>query len=396
MTSRSRVTATAPQQAQSHRVAAIIVNYQTTDDLERCLAAFDAQDLAPDALDIIVVDNASSGAGATLEKLAARTWRHRVRIIANRVNRGFAGAVNDGLAASDSDVVVFANVDVDPAPDAIRRCLEIFDEDDRCGSVQPLLVRGLRRVTDVAPDTQRAPGRAPCVSEAVIDTTGHVLTRARIVVNRGEGQPVATAPAPGLVFGVSGAFAVHRRAMLDEVAWRRADHGACGQVLTEALFAFFEDVELDWRARRFGWHARFAPEAVVYHERGGRGARRSSIVEELNWANRLLVTRACDDRAAVRQAAALLVSTSLIQLVRLTFRQPIAAMHAVRRWVQGRGEAARRGRELDARAPLSAAEVLAAWERPFSWRAWIGTWMTRRADSSAEDRADSCTESRAE
>jgi GT2 family glycosyltransferase len=165
--------------------------------------------------------------------------------------------------------------------------------------------------------------------------------------------------------------------MLDEVAWRWSRHGAAGQVLTEALFAFFEDVELDWRARRFGWTAWFTPSAVVAHERGGRGARRSTAVEVLNWANRLLVTRTCDDQRALRRAAVHYVATSVLLLARMVVRRPTAVLPALARWLRGRRTAAHRAQELDDRARLSAAEVLAQWEQPFSWRRWIRAWATR-------------------
>jgi GT2 family glycosyltransferase len=169
--------------------------------------------------------------------------------------------------------VLFCNVDVELAPDLVSRCVEALAADDRRGSVQPKLRRSVR-----APD-----GRP------VLDTTGHVLTTARLVQNRGEGRVDDGAfDVPGEVFGVSGALALHRRAMLDDVAWRRAD--GAGEVLTEDLFAYFDDVELDWRARLRGWSAWYEPRRRV-HERGGAGPRRTATVEALNWANRLLVSR---------------------------------------------------------------------------------------------------------
>ncbi|MGA0715949.1 MAG: hypothetical protein ACO3OO_11845, partial [Gemmobacter sp.] len=69
------------------------------------------------------------------------------------------------------------------------------------------------------------------------------------------------------VDGVSGAAVLHRRAMLDDVA--RHDGGRT-EWLPEDLVAYFEDVELDLRARLRGWTARYAPEAVGRPAPAGR------------------------------------------------------------------------------------------------------------------------------
>ncbi|MEX0869600.1 MAG: glycosyltransferase family 2 protein [Nitriliruptoraceae bacterium] len=348
------------------RVTVIVVNHGTTDDLPRCVAAFDAQDLGADELEIVVVDNATPGAGPTLDGLVARAWKHRVRVVANATNRGYAGAINDVLAGDTAPVVVFSNVDVDPAPDAVRRCRAVLDDQPTCGSVQPLLV-GVG-------------------TPAHIDSTGHVLTRARVVANRDEGRSAQefTRPA-GDVFGVSGAFAVHRRRMLDDVAWRGCG-SAAGQILTEDLFAFFEDVELDWRARRRGWTAWFAPDAVVGHERGGRGARRPAIVEELNWANRLLVMATCDDRGDIRRHGVSVGVTTMLSAVVLGVRHPMVLARAIIRYRRGRAGANLRRRELDERARCSAASVLDEWAVDLRWRAWLATALRARWRAGATTR----------
>lgn len=54
----------------------------------------------------IVVDNASSD--GTLDRVRERTHVH---LIANRENRGFAAAVNQGIAASDADFLLLLNPD---------------------------------------------------------------------------------------------------------------------------------------------------------------------------------------------------------------------------------------------------------------------------------------------
>jgi GT2 family glycosyltransferase len=354
------------------RAAAIVVAWQSAADLPACLDSLDAQD--HDLLEVVVVDNASTDATpAVLATEAARARRHPLRVHTNPTNRGFAGGVNAALALLDPAVavVVLVNPDTRLAPDLVRRGVAALLAEPRRGSVQPKLRR-----TVAAPD-----GRP------VLDTTGHVLTRARLLRNRGEGEvDDGRYDTPGVVFGVSGAVALHRRAMLEDVAWRRPPAG--GQVLTEDLFAYFDDVELDWRARVLGWSAWYEPAAQAWHVRGGAGPRRTPTVEALNWSNRLLVVATCDDRAALLRAGPLVLVTTLLKTVELALTCPQALLPAIRR-LRLLPAARRRRRELLTRARVPPADVVARWAAPFSWRGWVGTWwrrVTGRALGVARDR----------
>jgi GT2 family glycosyltransferase len=345
------------------RVTAIVVSWNAAAQLPGCLAALDAQD-HPD-LEVVVVDNASEDGTATVLVEAERApRRHPLRVIDNATNRGFAGAVNDGLAVSDAEAVLLCNVDITAAPDLVARCVRALEADERRGSIQPKLRREVR-----APD-----GRP------VLDTTGHVLTTARLVINRGEGAiDDGGHDVPGEIFGVSGALALHRRAMLDDVAWRRGDGRR--EYLTEDLFAYFDDVELDWRARLRGWTAWYEPAAVGTHERGGAGPRRTPAVEALNFANRLLVLATCDDRRSRRRVLPLVAATTVLKAVELAVTVPSAVLPTVRR-LGLLPAARRRRRQLHGRATVDPAEVVGRWAEPFRWGPWIATWwrrITRRA-----------------
>jgi GT2 family glycosyltransferase len=342
------------------RVAAIVVAWQSAADLPACLGSLEDQD--HDALEVVVVDNASTdGTAAVLATAATSPRRHPLQVRTNATNRGFAGGVNDALAllGPEVDVVLLVNPDTRLAPDLVRRGVAALLADPRRGSVQPKVRRAVP-----APD-----GRP------VLDTTGHVLTRARLLRNRGEGAiDDGRHDVAGPVFGVSGAVALHRRAMLADVTWRGRD--AVGQVLTEDLFAYFDDVELDWRARLLGWSAWYEPAAVAWHVRGGAGPRRTATVEALNWSNRLLVLATCDDRRALVRVAPLVGVTTLLKTAELALTCPRALLPALRR-LRLLPAARRRRRELVGRARVSPAQVVARWCEPFSWGDWVGTWWRR-------------------
>jgi N-acetylglucosaminyl-diphospho-decaprenol L-rhamnosyltransferase len=84
--------------------AAIIVTFNSETVIGPCLDALNR--MAPNVKPI-VVDNASSD--RTLERVRERTHIH---LIVNRENRGFAAAVNQGIAACDADFLLLLNPDV--------------------------------------------------------------------------------------------------------------------------------------------------------------------------------------------------------------------------------------------------------------------------------------------
>lgn len=334
-----------------------MVSWNQADQLPACLAALDAQRGV--ALDVVVVDNASRDHSTeVVAAVAATPRRHPLRLVVNASNRGFAGGVHDGLAAAPRrhDAVWLVNVDAVPAPDHLAHLVATLDADPSIGAVQGRLVR-----SDVGPD-----------GVEVLDSTGVVATRARLFRDRDEGRSATTTPrTPGEVFGVTGACSLWRSAALDDARWRD------GHVLTELLFAYFEDVELAWRLQRLGWRCWHEPAAHATHQRGGAGPRRSTKVEELNAANRLLVVAVHEEVRDLGRALPLVVATTALKLAELTLTVPKALVPTLRRLRAGWRPARRRRAELEARARVPAAEVRERWFEPFAWRPWVATWSRR-------------------
>jgi GT2 family glycosyltransferase len=339
------------------RVLAVVVSWNQASQLPACLAALDAQ--RDVALDVVVVDNASSDGSAEVVRAAAGApRRHPLHLVANTTNRGFAGGVHDGLAAAprSHDAVWLVNVDAVPAADHLASLIAALDADPSLGAVQGRLVR-----SEVGPD-----------GVEVVDSTGVVATRARLFRDRDEGRPAAVAPRPaGEVFGVTGACSLWRTVALEDARWDD------GQVVTEALFAYFEDVELAWRLQRLGWRCWHEPAAYATHQRGGAGPRRSAVVEELNAANRLLVVATHEDPRDLGGALPLVTATTALKLAELTVTVPGAVVPTLRRLRAGWRPARARHVELEARARVPAAEVRDRFFEPFAWRPWVTTWWRR-------------------
>lgn len=344
---------------QRPRVVCCVVSWNTAEHLGPALRSLVAQEDV--AVEVVCVDNASEDGSADV---AAGV--DGVRVVPNTRNRGFAGAANQGLAlarAAGAEVFCVCNPDVRAEPDFLARAVAALLADPRRAAVQGKLWR-----------LDGLPG------ERVLDTTGHLAFRTRLFRNRGEGQPDSPRhDEPGEVFGVSGALAVYRVAALDDVA-------IDGQVFDEQLFAFWEDVDLDWRLQLRGWQAWYEPAARAWHERGGSGPRRSALVEELNFANRFLVVLANDDLGALARAFPGFALTSALKAAELALTVPSAFLRAWPRLMRGLPAAWRRRKVVQANATVPPAAVVQRWFAPFGYRDWVRAWWRRiRAERAAPE-----------
>lgn len=342
------------------KVTACIVNWGTAEHLPGILRALAAQ-THPD-LEVVVVDNASADGSADL----VRRDFPDVRLLANRTNRGFAGAANQGLAravADDSGALLLCNPDARPEPEFVARAVAALTADPRRAAVQGRLWR-------FPPGTDPLADGLDPAAPRVLDTTGHVAFRTRLFRNRGEGRVDRGQHAtPGPVFGVSGALALQRVAALEDVA-------VDGEAFDTDLFAFWEDVDVDWRLALRGWTTWFEPAATAWHERGGAGVRRSPVVEELNYANRLLVVLKNDDPAALTRALPGVAVTTLLKTGELVLTVPSAFGRALSRAGLVPRALAKR-QVVMARATVDPGAVVARWFEPFDYAAWVATWYRR-------------------
>ena len=99
------------------------------------VAALLALDYPPDALTVVVVDDASTdGTGARLDAWAAANPRLRVLHRAPGAGGGKSGALNDALAMVDADVAVIFDADHQPERTVLRRLVRHF-RDPNVGAV---------------------------------------------------------------------------------------------------------------------------------------------------------------------------------------------------------------------------------------------------------------------
>jgi GT2 family glycosyltransferase len=200
--------------------------------LARSLASLDRQTRKPAG--IVVVDNASTDGTASM----VRERFPGVELLRLESNVGFGRAINRGVAgiAPSAAVVVLVNNDCTCDPRFLERLLAPF-QSPQVGMVAGVLLQGS------APD--------------LIDSAGFELDVTLRSWDLGWNEPlepVSRLPEP---VGPCGGAAAYRLA-----AFREAGG------FDEALFAYWEDVDLALRLRAAGWECVRAPEAVALHEHG--------------------------------------------------------------------------------------------------------------------------------
>ncbi|MFO7609406.1 MAG: glycosyltransferase [Candidatus Krumholzibacteriia bacterium] len=117
------------------KLAIVIVNYNTSADLARCLASLAAD--APAAPHrVVVVDNASQDDGlADVERrFTDCIW------ICNSENAGYARGCNQGIAAVEAEYYLVLNPDVVVLPGSLDALLAFADRNPRAGIVGPQLL----------------------------------------------------------------------------------------------------------------------------------------------------------------------------------------------------------------------------------------------------------------
>ena len=210
-------------------VTTIVVNWNGRDYLDKCLSSLLAQTYHPH--EIVLVDNGSTDGSADY----VETRYAAVRVIRLPKNTGFAEANNVAMRQATGAYVALINNDAHAEPDWLETMVMAAESDPGVGMVAcKMLFAG-------------APG--------MINSTGLVLDWAGFCWDWRGGQ--ADDPAEVAIqecFGPSGAAALYRRAMLDDVG-----------LFDEDFFAYAEDADLDWRAQRAGWRCLYVPTARVYH-----------------------------------------------------------------------------------------------------------------------------------
>jgi GT2 family glycosyltransferase/glycosyltransferase involved in cell wall biosynthesis len=213
-------------------VSVVLVNFRGAHDTLEAISGLKALNWPKDALEIVVVDNASGD--DSLEIL--RSGAPDVVLVESDSNSGFAGGCNLGVRRSSGEIVAFLNNDAKPDPDWLARGVETLMSGPRVGAVASRVLDWEGKTIDYAGAglTWYGMGYRPL--------SGHPANR-KIEATRG---PV--------LFGTGSAMIV-RRDVYEELGG-----------FDEDFFMFFEDVDFGWRLNLRGYEYLYEPDSLVFHK----------------------------------------------------------------------------------------------------------------------------------
>lgn len=220
-------------------LSVVIVNWNTSALLRNCLESV-FRTTSGLRFEVIVVDNGSTDDSVDV----LRREFPQVRTILNAMNRGFAAANNQGIAASEARYVVLLNSDTVVPPDTLRRLVTFAEHNPSVGVVGPRLLNGDGTL-------QKSWARFPTVLSEIL---GKNVRAARPFRNGRYAEAFE-------VDSVGGACMLIRRTTFNRIG-----------LLDEGYFMYSEEVDLCYRARERGELVCYLPETHVIHF-GGQSAR---------------------------------------------------------------------------------------------------------------------------
>jgi GT2 family glycosyltransferase len=217
------------------RVSAVVISHGHAEKLAHSLPA-----LAGQVDELLVIANIPGSLPADIPD--------GVRVLENPRPLSFASNANLGATQTEHELVLIANPDAVPEPDAVEILRTFMARHPRAGVAGPKMLyndgswQASRRAfpTIGATFVRRTPLRY--LFPPLRWQRQHYLL---------DEQPDEPVPADTML----GAFLLLRRAMLDEIGgWDAGYRMYC------------EDIDLNYRAAKAGWERWYVPAAVVHHE----------------------------------------------------------------------------------------------------------------------------------
>lgn len=245
-----------PSSPPSFALSVIIVNYNTCQLLDDCLASLQAAAQPAGGMEIIVVDNASADDSVAM----ARQKYPGVKVLASPQNLGFAAGNNQGLAAAYGRYVLFLNSDTRVGQEALVQPLAYLEQHAHVGAITVRLMY---------PNGQRDPDNHrgfPTPWNAFCHFTGLGKLFPHKPRFNGYFQSYANFAETHPVDVIAGSF------MMMPVPLCRQLGG-----WDEAYFFYGEDIDFCYRIQQAGFQIIYYPHVEVLHYKGASsGLRKES------------------------------------------------------------------------------------------------------------------------
>ena len=128
------------------KLSIIIPLYNMREKLERCL--FSVRNTVRIPYEVIVVDDGSSAD----EQIFTSDAMDHVRLLRSEEHHGYTHAVNEGIRASEGEVLLFLHADVMLAPHTVEDMLDVLIADPNVGAVTAVAPVAYRRAQLIPPN----------------------------------------------------------------------------------------------------------------------------------------------------------------------------------------------------------------------------------------------------
>ncbi len=207
----------------------IIPNWNGKHHLEECLNALYVQTFTDS--EIVLVDNGSSDGSEEFVSLMFP----EVRIVALVDNTGFAAGVNRGIEVARGEYIVLLNNDTTVDRHWLENIARSIHENPNIWIFASKLLNYFDRNS--------------------IDSAGDAFDISLGPYKIGENEPSWNHREQRFIFGACGGGGCYKRELFDRVGF-----------FDEDFFAYFEDVDLSFRANWAGCRCLSVPDAVIYHK----------------------------------------------------------------------------------------------------------------------------------
>lgn len=219
--------------ANTHKAAVVIPSWNAADEIGACLDSLIGQSAKPY---IIVVENGSTDGSYEYIKKNFPT----IDVLPQRKNLGFAGGVNVGIRkaiADGFDYVALFNNDAIAHKDWLKYLVSALESSEQAGI---------------------ATCKFLSIDKTHADSTGDQFTIWGLPFPRDRDKSSQDAHSTQEeVFGATGGASLYRVKMLHEIG-----------LFDEDFFAYYEDVDISFRAQLAGWKVLYEPRAEAYHQTG--------------------------------------------------------------------------------------------------------------------------------
>jgi GT2 family glycosyltransferase len=220
------------------RVAVIIPNWNGEEYIKDCLDSLQKQTVKPH---IIVVENGSNDNSVRIIKQGFP----KVELLEFEDNAGFAGGVNRGIKVALKkrfDFIVLFNNDAIADKNWLENLVNAAVKHPEAGIITGKFMR---------------------LDKKHIDSTGECYTIWGMPFPRGRNQlDVGQFNSGEYVFGASGGASLYKRVLFESIG-----------LFDEDFFAYYEDVDISFRAQLADWKVWYEPSAVAYHAVGATSSK---------------------------------------------------------------------------------------------------------------------------